>query len=167
MDLNLAGGFDRDRLARPGERLLLRRHAVQGSLRNHDLARLRQVVQIRDKVDIVAENILPVRGFDAQTIAEMQAEAKPQSAAAQRRQGVQQALYRMRKGQTISGVRERGEKTVADELDENTSVIFAQPTGMLVEIVQYSGKDEIALTGHEMRSAGNITKYDGQGLSEI
>src|SRR5271169_6925958 len=55
------------------------RHAVQGGLRDHDLAGLRQVVQMRDKVDIVAENIFPLRGFDAQTIAEMQAEAKPQS----------------------------------------------------------------------------------------
>src|SRR5271167_1506717 len=77
------------------------RHAVQGGLRDHDLAGLRQVVQMRDKVDIVAENIFPLRGFDAQTIAEMQAEAKPQSAAAQRRQGAQQALYRTRKAQTI------------------------------------------------------------------
>ena len=124
MDLDLAGGFDRDRLARPGERLLLRWHAVQGGLRDHDLARLGQVVQIRDKVDIVAENILPVRGFDAQTIAEMQAEAKPQSAAAQRRQDAQQALYRTRKGQTIGRVRERGEKTVADELDKSTTVFL-------------------------------------------
>ena len=41
MDVDLAGGFDRHHLARPRQRLLLRRHAVQGGLRDHDLARLR------------------------------------------------------------------------------------------------------------------------------
>jgi len=102
-----------------------------------------------------------------QTIAEMQAQAKPQSAAAQRRQGAQQALYRTRKAQTIGGVRERGEKAVADELDQSTIVFLAQPTRMLEEIVQYHGSDEIALTGHQVRGAGNIAKHDGQGLPEI
>ena len=92
---------------------------------------------------------------------------KPQSAAAQRRQDAQQALYRTRKGQTIGRVRERGEKAVADELDKSTIVFLAQLTGMLVEIVQYGGKDEIALAGHQMRAAGNIAKHEGQGSSEI
>src|ERR1700751_60585 len=111
---------------------------------------------MRDEVDIAAEDILPVRGFDAQTIAEMQAEPKPQSVVAQRRQGARQALYRTRKEQTIGGARERSEEAVADELDQSTSVFLAQSTGMLVEIVQHGRKDEIALAGHQMRGAGDI-----------
>ena len=68
------------------------------------------------QVDFIAEHVLAVGRFDAQHVAEMQADAERQPAPVQRRHGAEPLLDRADEWYDVRRVLEGGEKAVANEL---------------------------------------------------
>src|SRR6516165_4376507 len=77
-----------------------------------------------------------------------------------------QALYRRHKWHHIAYILESREKTIAEELDDQTVMFCAEAAGLFKEFPQHGRDDKIAFLSLKTGGASDIAKDERQSFSE-